>query len=243
MEGVALWNMSFFIVYLSGMNTDMKHFSDRLIEAIEAKGSFICVGLDPQGIADADGIFEFNKKIIDDVHDLVPAVKLQSAFYELYGSEGVAVFEKTISYARSKKLLTIADVKRNDVGHSAEAYANAYLGSESFNVDALTVTPYLGWDGVKPFVDAAKKNGRGVFVLVKTSNPSSGDIQDLETRDGLRVFEVVGRYVDSWGADDLGERGYSCVGAVVGATFPKEAARLRALMPHAFFLMPGYGTQ
>lgn len=241
------------------------HFADQLIDAIRKKKSIVCVGLDPQishipeflrsDSSPAEAILKFNKGLIDAVYDLVPVVKLQSAFYELFGAEGVRVFAETIRYARSKDLLTIADAKRNDVGHTAEAYAQAFLGSDGFNADALTVTPYLGWDGVKPFVEACKKYGKGIFVLVKTSNPSSGDLQDLEMKnskdakdaeddkDEIRLFEVIGHYVDSWGANDIGKNGYSSVGAVVGATFPEQARRLRKIMPQAIFLVPGYGAQ
>lgn len=257
------------------------HFSDRLTSAIRKKKSIACVGLDPQiahipeflrsGGAPVEAILKFNKGLIDGIYDLVPVVKLQIAFYELFGSEGIRVFQESIAYARGKGLLTIADAKRNDVGHTAEAYSEAFLGSDGFDVDALTVTPYLGWDGVKPFVEACAKYGKGIFVLVKTSNSSSGDLQDLEIRSGggvrdldgesgdgggvfggarigvfdsgMRIYEAMGHYVDSWGANDIGDNGYSCVGAVVGATFPEEARRLRAIMPQTIFLVPGYGVQ
>ncbi len=251
------------------------HFSDNLIKKIRAKKSVVCVGLDPRlekipaavrnaarakfpedaMAAAGEAIFLFNKGIIDAVADLVPAVKPQIAFYEMYGVAGMQAFADTLKYAKSKGLVTIADAKRNDIGSTAEAYANAYLGSVSvfgenvspFEADSITVTPYLGWDGVKPFIDVAKKHGKGLFVLVKTSNKSSGDLQDLAVGVGgdkvHPLYETVGHFVESWGADDVGEEGYSCVGAVVGATYPQQAAKLRALMPETIFLVPGFGAQ
>ena len=240
------------------------HFADRLNSAIKKKKSAICVGLDPRleqlpefiksrarknhknpFTAAAEAIIEFNKGIIDAVADLVPIVKPQSAFFEQYGSEGIRAFEETVRYAREKGLLTIADIKRGDIGSTAEAYARAFLGrvdvfgkaTASFDVDAVTIAPYLGWDGVKPFVDEARKYGKGVFVLVKTSNVSSSDLQDLitvepgaasrlaGTKNTAAVYEIMAHYLDSWGADEIGESGYSSVGAVVGATFPVQAAK------------------
>ncbi|MEK7544695.1 MAG: orotidine-5'-phosphate decarboxylase [Patescibacteria group bacterium] len=233
----------------------MKHFTDQILAACAEKQSIACVGLDPQiahipGFllekhSPADALLAFNQGIIDAVADLVPVVKLQSAFYELLGADGVRVFHETLKYAKSKGLLTIADAKRNDIGHSAQAYADAFLGQDGFDADSVTVTPYLGYDGVKPFLEVARKNGKGVFILVKTSNPSSGDFQDLIMKDKSEaaLFEIVGQFVDSWGANDTGESGYSCLGAVVGATFPDQAKRLRTLMPQTLFLVPGYGAQ
>lgn len=233
----------------------MKHFADELLTACSQKKSIACVGLDPQ-IAHipgfllkkhsaAEAVLAFNIGIIDAVCDLVPVVKLQSAFYELLGAEGIRVFGESLKYARSRGLLTIADAKRNDIGHSAQAYADAFLGKDGFGADSVTVTPYLGYDGVKPFLEVARANGKGVFVLVKTSNPSSGDFQDLILKDKSEaaLFEIVGQLVDSWGTNDIGESGYSCLGAVVGATFPEQAKKLRALMPQTLFLVPGYGAQ
>jgi orotidine-5'-phosphate decarboxylase len=201
--------------------------------------------------AAAEAILEFNKGIIDAVADLVPVVKPQIAFYEQYGHEGIRAFEETLAYARGKGLLTIADSKRGDIGSTAEAYAKAFLGKVnlfgkevfSFDADAITVAPYLGWDGIKPFMTEAKKYGKGLFVLVKTSNVSSGDLQDLEMNDARSVYEIMGGYVDSWGADEVGDDGYSFVGAVVGATYPAQARKLRTLMPQNIFLVPGYGAQ
>lgn len=249
----------------------MENFADRLIEKIREKKSVVCVGLDPrlnqipQFIRDkalsensknklkaaAEAIIEFNKGIIDEIHDLVPIVKPQIAFYELFGEEGVRAFRETIRYAKEKGLLVIADVKRNDIGSTAKAYADAHFGEVDvfddkefiFDADAITVTPYLGWDGIKPFVDVCKKHGRGIFILVKTSNPSSGDLQDLCMKDGNTVYEIIGNFVDSWGADEIGKEGYSSIGAVVGATYPGQAKQLRKIMPNTFFLVPGYGAQ
>ena len=240
--------------------TKITNFADRLVAAIQKKGTPICVGLDPRwenlpgGIkraatkdrgetaeAIADAFVVFNKGIIDAVHDLVPVVKPQFAFYIQYGAAGVKAFEETCAYAANKGLTVIADAKSNDIGSTAEAYANGFL--ERMECDALTVNPYLGYDGIKPFTEICKKRGKGIFVLVKTSNPSSGDLQDRITEDKVRNYELMAHYVESWGADEIGESGYSAVGAVVGATFPAEAAKLRALMPNAYFLVPGYGAQ
>lgn len=253
----------------------MKNFADRLIEAVKAKGNPICVGLDPRlgqipkhlieeamagGKKDprtvaADAILAFNKGIIDAVHDLVPVVKPQIAFYEIFGAEGLRAYEETLKYAKEKGLITIADAKRNDIGSTAAAYAQAFLGEMSFfegedevvmpifDADSVTVTPYLGWDGIKPFIEEGAKYGKGMFILDKTSNPSSGDLQDLATSDGVPFYEIVGGFIDSWGAGEVGESGYSSVGAVVGATYPEQAAKLRRLMPNSIFLVPGYGAQ
>jgi len=246
------------------------HFADRLNAAIKKKKSVICVGLDPRLeqlpefikerarsehknslTAAAEAILEFNKGIIDAVADLVPVIKPQIAFYEQYGHEGVRAFEETLWYARDKGLMTIADIKRGDIGSTAEAYAKAFLGKIdlfgkevfSFDADAITVFTYLGWDGMKPFVEQAKKYGKGVFALVKTSNPSSADVQDLQMKDSNTVYEIMAQYLDSWGADEIGESGYSLLGAVVGATYPVQSKKLRQLMPNSIFLVPGYGAQ
>jgi len=253
-----------------------KSFPDRLIEAIKAKGNPICVGLDPRldkipGFikraafevakgnplkAAAEAILGFNKAIIDEVCDIVPVVKPQIAFYEIFGHEGIRVYEETLKYAKKKGLITIADAKRNDIGSTAEAYAKAFLGEVSvfegednetispiFDADAITVNGYLGIDGIRPFIEESRKYGKGFFVLVKTSNKSSGDLQDLPLKEGLSVFEYMGSLVDSWGADDVSECGYSFVGAVVGATYPDQAKKLRKIMPNSIFLVPGYGAQ
>jgi orotidine-5'-phosphate decarboxylase len=241
-----------------------------LIDQIKAKGSPICVGLDPRldqipGFikdkmlaehgksfkAAAEAILEFNRGIIDAVCDLVPIIKPQIAFYEQYGHEGFRAYEETIKYARDKGVLTIADAKRGDIGSTAEAYAKAFLGkvdsfgeeADSFDADSITVSPYLGYDGIKPFIKEGQRHGKGLFVLVKTSNASSGDIQDLQMKDGNTIYEIVANYLDSWGADDIGNSGYSLLGAVVGATYPEQAKKMRKIMPASIFLVPGYGAQ
>lgn len=257
----------------------MKNFADRLLDAIDEKGNPSCVGLDPRfknipsyireekraefgpdlGTI-GECIFEFNKGIIDAVHDVVPVVKPQMAFYEQYGSAGVNAFQRTASYAKNKGLLVIEDAKRNDIGSTAQAYADGHLGKVDFwddekvsvfDVDAITVNSYLGSDGVKPFVENCKEHGKGIFALVKTSNPSSGEIQDKNTAHILlrgeeyqpTVFTDMAKLVDKWGQDVIGERGYSSVGAVVGATYPEQAEIARKLMPNSIILVPGYGAQ
>lgn len=231
------------------------HFADRFTQAVAKKETPICVGLDPRlkqipkFIRDkypdpSDAILYFNKGIIDAVFDLVPVVKPQVAFYEIYGQSGMAAYSETLKYASSKGLITIADVKRNDIGSTAEAYAEAYLAKGSpFESDSITLNAYLGWDGIKPFCDKARENGKGLFILVKTSNPSSSDLQDLQMKDGRTIYEIMGHFVDSWGANDISESGYSFIGAVVGATHPSQAAKLRGIMPNSIFLVPGYGAQ
>jgi len=179
--------------------------------------------------------------IIEAVRKVAVAVKPQSAFFERYGSAGVAAFERVCRVAREAGLIVIGDVKRGDIGSTAEAYAEGLLGAES-PVDAITVNPYLGFDAVEPFIEVAARNGKGVFVLVRTSNPSARDVQDLESG-GEPLYLHVGRLVREWGREYVGDRGYSHVGAVVGATYPEEAGRLRAELPGVPFLVPGYGAQ
>jgi orotidine-5'-phosphate decarboxylase len=246
------------------------HFADHLEAAIVRTGNAVVVGLDPRldslppavlaacqarygstAQAAAEAIWQFNRAIIDAVHDLVPAVKPQMAFYARYGAEGMRTFARTIDYARQAGLLVIADAKCNDIGPTADAYAEAFLGGGSalpqtpasdFAADALTVNAYLGYEGIQPFVARARQYGKGLFVLVKTSNASSGELQDLPIN-GRPLYEHLGSMVASWGQDCCGACGYSAVGAVVGATYPEQARRLRALMPHTVFLVPGYGAQ
>lgn len=246
------------------------HFMDRLCSAIAQTGSPVVVGLDPRvedlpapllaecrdlygptTQAAAEALWRFNRAIIDVVHDLVPAVKPQLAFYERYGVAGMQVFARTVRYAQEAGLCVIADAKRNDIGPVAASYAEAFLGTPTvfdhvvpgdFTVDALTVNAFLGSDGMAPFVNGARQHGRGLFVLVKTSNASSGEIQDLLV-DGRPLYEHLGQLVETWGETSRGASGYSVVGAVVGATYPEQGRRLRALMPHTFFLIPGYGAQ
>ncbi len=239
--------------------------TDRLIEKIIEMQNPTCVGLDTlfdylpdemksgaKSFEDAaERVFEFNKKIIDTVRDVVPSVKVQIAYYEMYGVAGMKAYEETLKYAAEKDLVVIADAKRNDIGSTASCYAKTFLGETEVNgngfkpfpSDYVTVNGYLGTDGIAPFVEQCEKNDKGIFVLVKTSNPSSGELQDLVLENGKTVYEYMGGLVEKWGESTVGEYGYSAVGAVVGATHPNEAARLRALLPHTFFLIPGYGAQ
>ena len=242
---------------------------DNLVKKIKEKGNPSVAGLDPKieyvpeflrekaykeygknlkGACEA--IWEYNKGLIDALYDVVPAVKPQSAFYEMYGLCGEEVLHRTITYAKEKGLYIILDVKRNDIGSTAEAYSKAYLGKaevageefDSCPVDCVTVNPYLGTDGIKPFVDDCKKYDKSIFALVKTSNPSSGELQDLELN-GKHFYEIVAEKVNDWNSDTIGESGYGAVGAVVGATYPEQAEILRNIMPKSYFLVPGYGAQ
>lgn len=241
---------------------------DKLIEkTIETKNPTV-VGLDPDISkipacyktnnnanplsAVAEVIYKFNCDIIDTVAELVPAVKPQMAFYEKYGSYGVAAFEKTVAYAKSKGLVVIEDAKRNDIGNTAKAYADGHLGlvetldgsyTSVFDVDFLTVTPFLGSESLNPFVDVCMKNNKGIFVLVKTSNISSGEIQDVIKKDGLTISQSIAKYVAEQSETFVDKYGYSSIGAVVGATYPEEAVALRKIMPKSYFLVPGYGVQ
>ena len=229
---------------------------DKLLEKIAERQNPTCVGLDtayeylPEGMRKAtsaegaEEIFAFNQEIVDATADLVPAVKVQIAYYEEWGKAGIACFERTCAYARSKGLIVIADAKRNDIGATASRYSGAFLGEKApLLCDFLTVNGYLGTDGIAPFVETCKQEDRGIFVLVKTSNPSSGELQDLTLADGRKVYECMGDMVERWGEGTLGKYGYSRVGAVVGATHPAEAKILRERLPHTFFLIPGYGAQ
>lgn len=241
---------------------------NQLIQKIQATKAPICVGLDPmlsyipehilkQSFRDfgetlegaADAIWNFNKEIVDHTCDLIPSVKPQIAMYEQFGIEGLKVYEKTVRYCQDKGLLVIGDAKRGDIGSTSAAYATAHLGKvkvgnavcTAFHTDFLTVNPYLGTDGVKPFVDVCREEDRGIFVLVKTSNPSSGEFQD-QLVGGRPVYELVAEKVVEWGADCM-DGSYSNVGAVIGATYPEMSAILRKLMPNTYFLVPGYGAQ
>ena len=209
----------------------------------------------PQGIHTfedaAEAVYRYNVRLIDALCDIVPSVKVQVAYYERYGPAGMVAYDKTIRYAKEKGMIVMADVKRNDIGATAACYANAYIGTtdmpdgaqRAFAADIATINPYLGVDGVKPFADACRDHGTGIFVLVKTSNPSSGQLQDMRFEDGRTLYEAVADLVEQWGEETRGESGYSAVGAVVGATYPQQGTALRARMPHAFFLVPGYGAQ
>lgn len=244
----------------------MKNAIDNLIDKIKEKNNPTVIGLDPRydlipecikskyskdlkGVSSA--IIEFNKALIDSTYDIIPAVKPQIAFYEMFGVPGIKAFEETCKYAKSKGMSVIADMKRGDIGTTAEAYSNAAIGKTTvgdmqhsiFDVEFVTVNPYLGTDGVKPFVEDCKRYGKGIFVLVKTSNKSSGELQDIETKDGEKIYEKVAKLVNEWGKDLIGEYGYSSISAVVGATYPHELEVLRKIMPNSYFLIPGYGAQ
>lgn len=242
----------------------------KLISGIRRTNAPIVVGLDPmlkyvpgyirkaafaecgetlEGAAEA--VWQFNKGIVDAVCDLVPAVKPQIAMYEQFGLPGMAVFQKTVEYCREKGLVVIGDIKRGDIGSTSEAYAVGHLGKVQvgsrflygFNEDFATVNPYLGSDGVKPFLKVCREEKKGIFVLVKTSNPSSGELQDRLT-DGKPIYELVGEQVAAWGEECMSEEGdYSSVGAVVGATYPEQGRILRKIMPKTYILVPGYGAQ
>ena len=224
------------------------HYADALQKKIK-DSSPVCVGLDPvlgklpNGLSkDIKGVSEFCRGIIDAVSSIACAIKPQLAYFEVLGWEGMKLFFELCEYAKKKGLMVIADGKRNDIGSTAEAYADAYLGKNS-SIDALTVNPYLGSDGVKPFIEHAEKNDKGLYVLVKTSNESSGELQDLTVGDES-VHEYLAQLVESWASQHLGSKtNLSCVGAVIGATYPEEMTYLRSLMPHVPFLIPGYGAQ
>ena len=224
------------------------HFADALTSKIRST-SPVCIGLDPslpklpEGVEkNTSGVKRFCMGIIDATKDIAAAVKPQMAYFELLGWEGMKVFWEVCQYAREQDLVVIADGKRNDIGSTCEAYAEAYLGSKT-PIDALTVSPYLGSDGVQPFIDKAVQHGKGLYVLVKTSNKSSGELQDLPLGDEV-VHEHMAQLVESWGMHTIGpETNLSCTGAVVGATYPEELKYLRTLMPHIPFLLPGYGAQ
>ncbi len=198
----------------------------------------------------ADAYFEFNRGLIDALCDIVPAVKPQSACYERLGPDGVAAFQKTAAYARERGMYVIADVKRGDIGSTAEDYAEGYLGDVTvggavlrpFDVDAVTVHAYLGADGITPFLNVCRREDKAIFVLVKTSNPSGGQYQDL-TVDGKTLFETVGDDMQALAADTVGQHGFTCAGAVVGATYPEQLTALRRRLQSTFFLVPGYGAQ
>ncbi|TCK92382.1 orotidine-5'-phosphate decarboxylase [Natranaerovirga hydrolytica] len=241
---------------------------NQLIDKIKKQNSPIVVGLDPklnfvpsfikekafkaygktnEGVAEA--FYQFNKDIIDHIYDEVPAVKPQIAMYEQYGIEGIIAYQKTVNYAKEKGLVVIGDIKRGDISSTAEAYAIGHLGQSNiegnkeraFKNDFITINPYMGYDTIKPFLDVCKEESKGLFILVKTSNPSSGDFQDLKVGDNY-LYEQVAMKVDEWGREHMGQD-YSYVGAVVGATYPEVGKKLRKLMPKTYFLVPGYGAQ
>ncbi len=241
---------------------------NKLIAKIQKTKAPIVVGLDPmlsyvpkhvqqkafaeygetlEGAAEA--IWQFNKEIIDKTYDLIPAVKPQIAMYEQFGVEGLLAYKKTVEYCKSKDLIVIGDVKRGDIGSTSAAYAVGHLGKvqvgsktyAGFDEDFATVNPYLGSDGVKPFIDVCKEENKGLFILVKTSNPSSGEFQD-QLIEGRPLYELVGEKVAQWGEEHCGDS-YSYIGAVVGATYPEQGKVLRKIMPRSYILVPGYGAQ
>ncbi len=241
---------------------------NKLVEKIKQTKAPIVVGLDPmlsyvpehitkkayaeygetlKGAAEA--IWLYNRELIDHIHDLIPAVKPQIAMYEQFGVEGLITFQKTVDYCHEKDLIVIGDVKRGDIGSTSAAYATAHLGKvqvgakkiPAFNEDFATVNPYLGSDGITPFLDVCKEEKKGLFILVKTSNPSSGEFQD-QMIGGKHLYEMVGERVAEWGSELMGDS-YSYVGAVVGATYPEQGKLLRKVMPKSFILVPGYGAQ
>lgn len=241
---------------------------NKLIAKIQKTQAPIVVGLDPmlnyipeyiqkkayaefgetlEGAAEA--IWQFNKEIVDKTYDLIPAVKPQIAMYEQFGIEGLKAYQKTVDYCHSRDLVVIGDIKRGDIGSTSAAYAVGHLGKvqvgskcyTGFNEDFATVNPYLGSDGVKPFIEVCKEENKGLFILVKTSNPSSGEFQD-RLIDGRPLYELVGEKVAEWGEEHMGED-YSYIGAVVGATYPEMGKVLRKIMPKTFILVPGYGAQ
>ncbi len=211
----------------------------------EAYGSY---GQTLKGASDA--YLRFNKAIIDQIADIVPAVKPQIAMYEQFGYEGIKAYLDTIEYAKSKGLIVIGDIKRSDIASTAEAYSHGHIGRVKveehsycvYKEDFITLNPYLGVDSIEPYMNDCQKYNKGLFILVKTSNPNGGQIQDLST-DGKRIYEVIGSLVSEWGQASIGSYGFSQVGAVVGATYKKQCLELRTLMPHTFFLVPGYGAQ
>ena len=241
---------------------------NKLINKIQKTKAPIVVGLDPmlsyvpehiqkkafdefgetlEGAAEA--IWQFNKEIVDKTYDLIPAVKPQIAMYEQFGIEGLKAYKKTVDYCKSKDLVVIGDIKRSDIGSTSAAYATGHLGKvqvgsktyAGFDEDFATVNPYLGSDGVKPFIDVCKQEKKGLFILVKTSNPSSGEFQD-QLINGKPLYEMVGEKVAQWGEDHMGDS-YSYIGAVVGATYSEQGEILRKVMPKSFILVPGYGAQ
>jgi orotidine-5'-phosphate decarboxylase len=241
---------------------------NKLVKKIEQLSAPIVVGLDPmldfipkhildkafsdmgesiEGVAEA--VWQYNKGIIDATYDIIPAVKPQIAMYEQFGIEGLKAFKKTVDYCKEKDLVVIGDIKRGDIGSTSAAYATGHLGKvtvggknyRGFDEDFITVNPYLGSDGINPFIDVCKQENKGLFILVKTSNPSSGEFQD-QLIDGRPLYELVGKKVAEWGELHMGDS-YSYIGAVVGATYPEMGKILREIMPKTYILVPGYGAQ
>ena len=239
---------------------------DNLIEKIKKTNNPTVMGLDPryemlpkcvtnkyppnlEGVSKA--IIEFNKALIDATYDIIPAIKPQIAFYEMYGIPGMESFKETCRYAKEKGMIVIADVKRGDIGSTATGYSNAFLGKTKigeeeqsiYDVDFVTVNPYMGTDCVKPFIEDCKKYDKGIFILAKTSNPSSGELQDLKLENQKEVYIQIAELVEKWGEELRGKYQYSSVAAVVGATYPEQLKQIRKVAPHTYFLIPGYGAQ
>lgn len=239
---------------------------DNLIEKIKKTNNPTVMGLDPryemlpkcvtnkysqdlEGVAKA--IVEYNKALIDATYDVIPAIKPQIAFYEMFGIPGMKAFKETCRYAKEKGMIVIADIKRGDIGSTAQGYSNAFLGRTPigekeeaiYDVDFITVNPYMGTDCVKPFIEDCKKYNKGIFILVKTSNPSSGELQDLKLENNKEVYRQVTDLVEKWGEELRGEYNYSSIAAVVGATYPEQLEQIRKAAPHTYFLIPGYGAQ
>jgi len=246
-------------------------FIEKLISKINEKKNPTVMGLDPKleyiplsirrknlelfgntFKAASESIFEFNSKLMDAVIDVIPVIKPQLAYYEMYGIEGLIAFCRTVEYGKKKGFIIIGDGKRNDIGSTSQAYSSAFLGrtvledggkAAAFDVDALTVNAYLGIDGIKPMLEDCASYNKGIFALVKTSNPSSSQLQDMVLEDGRKVYELMADLVTEWGNELIGEHGYSSVGAVVGATWPEQLKTLRSRMKSVYFLVPGYGAQ
>ncbi|MDR3255712.1 MAG: orotidine-5'-phosphate decarboxylase [Synergistaceae bacterium] len=219
-----------------GLDTRMGYVPDDFAR------SFMGCGSPEAGRAAA--VYAFNASLLAGLNGIIPCVKVQAAYYEMLGPEGMVCLQKTLDEARRLGYVVIIDAKRGDIGATAEAYSAAYIGdSAPFPADFITVNPYLGYDGVKPFIDDCERTGRGIFTLVKTSNPSSGEFQDLAAFDGRPFYDHVADRVAEWGRNLVGEEGYSSVCAVVGATYPVQGAELRRRLPGTFFLLPGYGAQ
>lgn len=244
----------------------MKNIMDCLIERIKTTKNPTVIGIDPkydmvpscikskydktlEGMAKA--CTQFNKDLIDSTYDIIPAVKLQLAYFEKLGVAGIESFKQTIKYAKQKGMITMADAKRGDIGSTCSAYSAAYIGKVEtengeqsiYDADFITLNPYMGTDSVMPFIEDCKKYNKGAFIIVKTSNKSSGELQDLKLENGRTVYEEVANLVEKWGEDLRGEYGYSSISAVVGATYPEQLEELRKSYPHTFFLIPGYGAQ
>lgn len=242
---------------------------DKLIDKIQQTNNPTVVGLDPRlsfipehikneayekygetPKAAAEAFYMFNKEIIDATYDIIPAVKPQIAMYEQFGSCGIKSYINTIKYAKSKGLIVIGDIKRSDIASTAEAYSDGHIGRvdiesnkyEIYCEDFITLNPYLGYDSIEPYINDCNNYERGMFILVKTSNPNSGQIQDLIV-DNEKIYEKVGKLTAGWGEQIMGDKGYSSIGAVVGATYPEQAQILRKIMPNTYFLVPGYGAQ